>query len=246
MAQPVRRGGGRPVAIRVAIVLLALGAGALVLGAIATAQVLESGSLVDYTKARIDRVEVFGGVELLIEREAPTKLDALNALVLAALSGVAALAWWRLPRPRPRRLVRFLGLLAIGAGFLSLDEVLALHETIGHNLGFLQDVTGAHSPDDVVIVLYSLPALAFLGAFRDVVLASRVASVLVAGGLAAYAAAAALDVADAIVDEQLVEVTSSLLLLAGFGATALHYVDPRRPADFLAGRERSEHAGMLR
>src|SRR5918999_3110577 len=134
MSQPVRGGGGIPVATRVAIVLLALCVVGIALGAIATAEVLESGSIVDYTKARIDRVEVYGGIELLIEREAPTKLDALNALVLAALAGVAALAWWRLPRPRPRRLGRFFGLLAIGAGFLSLDEVFALHETIGHNL----------------------------------------------------------------------------------------------------------------
>ena len=77
-----------------------------------------------------------------IQVETPTKLDALNALVLTTLAGVAAFAWWRLPRPREQRLGRFFALLAIGAGFLAADELLALHETIGHNLGFLQDVTG--------------------------------------------------------------------------------------------------------
>lgn len=246
MSQPVRRSGGRPVATRVAIVLLGLCAAAVVLGALATAEVLESGSLVDYTKARIDRIEVFGGVELLVERETPTKLDALNALVLATLAGVAALAWGRLSRPRERRLGRFFALLAIGAGFLAFDELLALHETIGHNLGFLQDVTGAHSPDDVVIALYSLPAIAFLVTFRDLVLVSRPATALVAGGLAAYAAAAALDVADAIVDEQLVEITSSVLLLAGFGTAALHHLRPRQPAGALISHERRERAGTLR
>jgi hypothetical protein len=244
MSQPVRRGGGTPVATRIAIVILGLCAGAVAVGALATAEVVASGSLVDYTKARIDRVEVLGGVELLIEREAPTRLDALNALVLSMLAGVALLAWRRLPRPRPPRPARFFILLAIGAGFLALDELLALHETVGHNLGFLQDVTGAHSPDDVVIALYSLPAMAFLAAFRDLVLVSRVAAALVAGGLAAYAAAAALDVADAIIDEQLVEVTSSLFLLAGFAASALYHVGRPRPGG--ASQRRREHAGTLR
>ena len=86
---------------------------------------------------------------------------------------------------------------ALGLAFLALDEMLALHETIGYNLDFLADLPGVNSPEDVVFALYAVPAVAFFVVYRDLLAVSRWGIRLVALGVALFGVAAVLDVADA-------------------------------------------------
>ena len=117
-----------------------------------------------------------------------------------------------------RRLLTFFTLLGLGMAFLALDELLALHETIGYNLDFLADLPGVKSPEDAVFALYAVPAIAFFVIYRDLLAVSRWGIWLVALGVALFGVAAMLDVADAIVDEQWVEPPASAVLSTGLPA----------------------------
>ena len=114
----------------------------------------------------------------------------------------------------------FFLLLGAGLAFLALDELFALHETIGYNLDFLADLPGVKSPEDVVFAAYALPALGFFLYYRDIFAASHLGFLLVGLGVGLFGLAAALDVADALLDEQWVEPPGSLLLVTGFALVA--------------------------
>jgi len=57
---------------------------------------------------------------------------------------------------------------AAGAAFLAADDLLAAHETLGHNLGFLAGLPVVDHPDDVIVGLYGLVVLAFAWRHRAV------------------------------------------------------------------------------
>lgn len=208
----------------------ALVAGLLIV-AFATAEVLARGELLHYTPMTVERWRVLGGVDLWVARESLARLDLLNGLILGAGCVVALLTAARLRRlssarreePLGRPVVFFL-LLGAGLAFLALDELLAVHETIGYNLDFLADIPGANSPEDVVFALYALPALAFFAYYRDQFSVSRWGFRLVALGVALFGVAAVLDVTDALLDEQWVEPPASLLLVAGFALVAVRHL----------------------
>jgi hypothetical protein len=214
--------------------------------AFATAEVLARGELLPYTPMTVERVEVLGGLELWVARESLARLDLLNGLILFAGSGMALVAALR--AGGQDRLRGLFLLLAAGLAFLGLDELLALHETIGYNLDFLADVPGARSPEDVLFALYALPALAFFFYYRDLLAGSPGGARLVMAGVALFLAAAALDVADVLLDEQWLEPVASLALVAGFLLVALHHLGRSSPAASLppdaadTGRDRSPAA----
>jgi hypothetical protein len=218
--------------------------GGILIAAFVTAEVLARGELLPYTPMTVERVRVLGGIDLWIARESLARLDLLNGVILAAGSAVTLVAALRLRRRAPVRTVRFFALLAAGLGFLALDEMLALHESIGYNLDFLADLPGTNSPEDVVFALYAIPALAFFYGFRDLFAASRWGVRLVGLGVALFVVAAALDVTDALLDEQWVEPPASLVLVCGFALVAARHVSaaslPRDAAD--TGRDRSSAA----
>ena len=223
----------------------------LLIAAFATAEVLARGELLSYTPMTVERWRVLGGVELWVAREPFSRLDLLNGGILAAGCIVALLTAARLRgistagrgEPLGRPVVFFL-LLGAGLAFLALDELFALHETIGYNLDFLADLPGVKSPEDVVFAAYALPALAFFLYYRDMFAASRWGFLLVALGVGLFGVAAALDVADALLDEQWVEPPGSLLLVAGFAFVAARHLSaasgPSAAGD--GGRHRSASA----
>jgi hypothetical protein len=211
----------------------------LVIAGVATAEVLATGKLLPYTPMTVQRVRFAGGVELWIARESLARLDVLNALILASGALVAAATAVRLSA---RRVSGFFALLGAGLGFLALDELLALHETVGYNLDFLGDLPATNSPEDVVFALYALPAVAFLVAYGDLIRASRRGSALVALGVTLFGAAAALDVADALIDEQWIEPPASALLVAGFAFVAARHLASLPPNAGDTGRDRSPAA----
>ncbi len=209
--------------------------GALVVAAAiavaASAEKLASGQLLSYTPQRVDRWRLFGFLELYVDRERLGPLDVLNGLILAAGAGIALLTATLLGGEL--RVRRFFWLLALGFSYLALDEQLGAHETIGFNLAFLADLPGVHSPEDVVFALYAIPALAVLVHYRSLIASDRVGLRLVLAGLMLFASAALLDVADSFLDEQWLEVPSSLALVSGFTLIALRYLKPvLRPTDF--------------
>ena len=213
----------------------------LVLAAVITAEVLERGALLPYTPMTVERVRVLGGIELWVARESLVRLDILNGLILATGSLGAFFAAARTGSRAPRVFSFFL-LLGLGLGFLALDEMLAVHETIGYNLDFLADVPGTNSPEDVVFALYAVPAVAFFVAYRDLIAVSVWGMRLVALGVALFGAAAVLDVLDAIVDEQWVEPPGSAALVAGFGLVAVRHLASLPPDAADTGRDRSSTA----
>ncbi len=235
-----------PVNVRRAVlVAVAIFVACALLGAAATAHVVARGQLLPYTSSTVERVRVFGGPELWLDREALSPLDALNGLILATGAGMASLAAALTRRWRgPRRVFRFLALLAVGMGFLALDEQLGVHETIGFNLDFLADIPGVGSPEDVIFALYAVPVTAFLVGYRDLLLASPRGLFLAIVGILLFAAAACLELASVPRVEQWIEPSASLALVAGLSLVAVHHLAlaslPPDAGD--TGRDRSSAA----
>jgi len=209
--------------------------GLALLAAIAyvTADVVAEGRLLPYTPAEAERLRIFGLFEITIQHEPPSIVDSLGSatfVAVAAVAIVALLVIWN--SGADRRLMWFYGVLAAGMGYLGLDEIVGFHEAIGANLRFLGDLPGVNSPEDVVIALYAIPTAIFAFAFWGKLAASRVGFRLIALGAFLYLLAAVLDVVDTLMDEQLVELSSAVVLLAGFIAYALEDIlATRSPAD---------------
>ncbi len=213
----------------------------LLIAALASAEVLARGELLPYTPMTVERVEVLGSIELWVARESLVRLDILNGAILALGSLVAFVTAARIGSRVPRTF-RFFVLLGLGLAYLALDEMLALHETIGYNLEFLGDVPGTNSPEDVVFALYAIPAVAFFLVYRDLLAVSRWGLRLVILGVALFGAAAVLDVLDAVVDEQWVEPPGSAALVAGFTLVAARHLASLPPDAGDTGRDRSSTA----
>ena len=94
------------------------------------------------------------------------------------------------PALRPLLLVAGAGL-----GYLAIDEQFALHETLGHNVGFLADLPGVKRPDDVILAFYAIPSALFIYAFWPQLRRSTRAVLLLVAGLALFAVSALWDLA---------------------------------------------------
>jgi hypothetical protein len=205
----------RPPLVAWAAIALALLAG----GLLATVEVVEEGQLLPYNNAEAKKLSILGSFEVYVQRDPPSAVDSFGAMLLVGITGIALLLALALPASRDRGW--FYGLLAAGTAYLAIDELLGGHETIGANIQSLGNLPGVESPEDVIIALYALPALAFLWWFRDAFRASRLGMRLVGLGLALYIVSAVFDVHGAIMDEQFVEVASMAALFAGFLCIAL-------------------------
>lgn len=143
------------------LLVLAVAGAAAAVSAFVTAEVVARGRLVPSGGAGVRRVRVWDAVEFYISSEtALPPTDVLTALVFAVLAtavGFAALVLW-LAGKRDER-TTFFALAAAGAGFLTADELLAVHESIGHNLQFLRRIPHVERPDDLVLLAYVFPAL---------------------------------------------------------------------------------------
>lgn len=86
--------------------------------------------------------------------------DLLTVGALAAVALAFGLCWALLARRGSARASVF-AWAAVGAAFLAADDLLAAHETLGHNLGFLASLPLIDHPDDVIVGLYGLVVLGF-------------------------------------------------------------------------------------
>ncbi|NUT54965.1 MAG: hypothetical protein HOQ03_03135 [Thermoleophilia bacterium] len=193
---------------------------ALVVAAVAIASqadVIERGSLLSWAGDDVRRVDA-GGVRFYLSSEFDPKPDALTTWILAAAGSVAAFAATLLWTRGSARTMAFFVLSAAGAWYLALDEGFAVHESLGHNLGFLADVPGVKRPDDLVFGLYAVGALAFLLAFRRTLLQCSPALALFGLAFAMTLGVSFLDFVDVLPGfaEEGLEIATSGVVLLGY------------------------------
>ncbi len=218
---------GRPSWRRPVVLLLlaAAGIGALAYFFLADAEVLEKGRLLSYTEGKIYKVRFGGGLVLYIEPDLKPSLDLLNAYLLTgiafiALSFAALLAG--VAGDTSSSAFRFFALVFLGASYLVADEILGIHETVGHNLQFLRRLPLIERPDDAVILLMAIPAAAVLFFFRGVLLSSKAATALCGASLALFVLSAVADLLT-LPGEEIVEVLAALCLVAAMVLLGLHH-----------------------
>lgn len=219
---------------KIVIALVAIVVIVLALVAYRSAETLDSGHLLPYTKAKAERIEIFGGPRLTIQVEPPSRIDSLTTACFFGLAAISLLMTLMLRGIEGRGRERwFWAAIIVGAVYLGLDELLGLHESIGANLRFLGDLPGVNSPEDVVISLYVIPGALFLYFFWSLLRASRLGLRLLVVGFVLFVFAAALDDIDTLMDEQLVELASTVVLFAGFLVIAMREL--RQLGDRLGG-----------
>ena len=114
---------------------------------------------------------------------------------------------------------------ALGAAFLACDDLLAAHETVGHNLPFLASLPLVDHPDDAIVGLYGLVAAAFAWRHRALVAGTPRWPWLVCAVAGAFAVGHDMLPLHLSAGEEAAEVIAGLALLAGAGTVA---AGPRR------------------
>jgi hypothetical protein len=201
-------------------VVIVLAAGAILVGS--TYRIVDEGELLSYTAGYVYRVELLGMFELWAEPEVKPRIDVFNSMVLVSLSSMALLATILIEVASPDaspKTRRFFLATWIGLGFLGLDELLGVHESVGHNLQFLRELPAVDRPDDAVFALYVVPAAVYIVYFRNTIAASRWALGLFAAVFAILVMMIVLEVGFGELAELLeepLELLGVLLLGAGF------------------------------
>jgi hypothetical protein len=140
-------------------------AGLLGVALLRRAPVIAHGHLLSFLPPDyvVYRVRV-AGIELYVDKS----FGRGDIVTSTFLIGLAAYALWLAWTLRRRGVLTFRPLLiaAGGALFLAGDDLLSLHETIGHNLGFLTSVPGVDHPDDVIMGFYALMVTVFCWCHR--------------------------------------------------------------------------------
>jgi hypothetical protein len=181
----------------------------LIAWAAASAEVVERGlRLEDGTP--VVRIRFFDLFTMKALSESKPSSDDANSLLLAMLSGVSLLAAVLVARSgrASGRLRYFFPVAFLGFGWLSVDELLELNESVGSNLSW---------GDHLDVISYAPLALIFLWFFRDIVLSSRTALWLCAAAVALAVASAGLDALQTGTGpEEKMEALASLVLVAAF------------------------------
>jgi hypothetical protein len=221
------------------IAVVALLAAAVILVG-STYHILDEGELLEYTRGYVYKVEVLGMFELWAEPEVKPRFDVFNSLMLVSISSMALLAaiLLQVVAPgAPQETHRFFLATWVGFGFLGLDELLGVHESIGHNVQFLRELPAVERPDDVVSLLYVVPAMVYLIYFRHTITASPWAPRLFGAALAIFVLAAILELGFGARWEENLEVVGVLVLGAGFVVLFVRLLaSALRPAQLAASR----------
>lgn len=207
-----------PRRLLIAAVIAIAGLGALLVVLQTYSESVDAGHhLRPYESGVVHKVRVADSFNVYVDHESKRiGADLVSGMVLTALATAAAMTLLLLSAAGgPRRLLTFYALSALGLGFLAVDELGAIHETVGHNLPFLVDLPGVERPDDVIYALYILPALAFIVFFRDTLMDSRIARRLFIAAFALFVFAGILDVAGLALDEPF-EILVAIAIASGF------------------------------
>lgn len=199
----------------------ALAAAAMAVAAAATYEVLYERHL---HGEQVLRIQVLGQVEFYISTEArnPPLVDMLNSDLLLFISAVCLCCFLvaRFAAGSRKRRERFFLAAWLGTGYLALDEQFALHESIGHNLGFLASLPGIEHPDDAVLLAYAVPIALFVVYFRGEILALRASAALLTVAFVVSGLAVTGDTTPLPAEEEF-ELLSSLALVGAFLVQAI-------------------------
>jgi hypothetical protein len=199
------------------LAIAGLGAGAL------AAVLLLSGSLfsvrgtvdVPYPAGEVKELRVLGAVDVYVDGEPKPGASVFGAIALFMLATAAFMVFAALRFAGARPHLRSFWLIAsAGLGVAAADELLAIHESIGHNLPFLADLPGVKRPDDVLLMLYAPAALLVGWWFRDVLREHRLTFVSMIAGLTCFALSAASDLASLRFEEWF-ELMAGLFIATG-------------------------------
>lgn len=174
------------------------------------ATVLERGRLLPFFDTyEVSRVRLLG-VELYVDTSSGAQ-DLMTVLALAAVAVLLGLCALRL-RGRPAGGVFMCA--ALGALWLAADDLLAVHETVGHNLPVLADLPLVDHPDDVIVGMYGVAAALFALRHRQLAAGTPLALWLAVGVLGAAAVGHDLLPLNFSALEEICEVGAGLGLLA--------------------------------
>jgi hypothetical protein len=179
-----------------------------------------------YESGEIYRVRIADTVTIYIDQESRSALSMglLVGVGLVVMATACAMTCLVLAAVGGRRNVRmFYGFAAAGLAVLGADELLGIHESIGHNLPFLADLPGVERPDDVVFAAYLIPAGAGAFLFRDVLRESSITVRAFAAGLVLFVLAAALDLEGSRLDNP-VELLVATLIAVGLLALMFEHL----------------------
>jgi hypothetical protein len=176
-------------------------------------EIVEHGHLLPWAGDDVRKARFFDRFDLYISSETgKPSADLLNSYLLVATAAGCFAGALLLYPPALRPLLLVAG---AGLGYLALDEQFALHETLGHNLGFLADLPGVKRPDDVILACYAIPSALFIYVFWAQLRRSARAVVLLVAGLALFAVSALWDLAG-LPAEEVFELAPSLAILGAF------------------------------
>lgn len=194
-----------------------VGLGLLMLLAPSLYEVVDKGhDIRGYDSGVIYKIEIADSVTVYAAEESQPDMDHISGSALVALATASLMVALLLgAKGGSRRIRKFYVFATAGLAFLAFDEFFAVHETIGHNLLFLSDFPGIERPDDLIIALYVIPAIAFLYYFRDVLTDSRRAIQFFLAALVGFVLAGLSDIAGLSVDEPL-EVLTAAMIVGGF------------------------------
>lgn len=190
-------------------------------------EILEKGPILPWVEGgNVYKVRVGGWLTFYFQPDIhPRHLpDLLNAYVLTGVAFVGltfAVVLRAAGHGAGSPGVRFFFVAFVGFSYLVADELVGIHESIGHNMPFLRRLPLVHRPDDVLILAMAIPVGLFLFYFRSLLLASRRAVIAFAAGILCFLVAAVSDLF-ALPVEDPAEVLASACLLAGFLLLGLH------------------------
>ena len=170
---------------------------------------------VPYPAGEVKELRILGAVDLYVDGEPKPGPSVIGAIALLMLATAAFMTFLALRfAGAARRLLWFWAIAAAGLALAGADELLAIHESVGHNLPFLADLPGVERPDDVLLVLYLPGAFAFAWWFRDIFWAQRATVVCMVAAICCFGLSIASDVASLRIEEWF-ELVAGLFVAAG-------------------------------
>jgi hypothetical protein len=205
----------------------------------------EGRHLLPYPTGDVYRVRVFDTFTIYADGESRPAPSTIQGPFLVALATAAFMTFFFLQRARAHpQVVQFYLVASAGLAVVAFDELLAVHETVGHNMRWLADLPGVQRPDDVLVLLYLIPLAYCAYRFRAVLAESRRALWLLGAGVAFFSLAVLTDLASAPLEEGF-EFLSVASILAGLVTLFLHHVSetdrsPRHDDEIRAARVRDD------
>ena len=180
-------------------------------------QVVNKGQILPYTQGYIYEILVFGKYSIFVEPEVYLSSDVFNAAIMLGVAYISltfGTLLFRRERPVVSKEFLFFASMSFAMFYLAADELFGIHESLGHNLRFLAKIPGVSRPDDFIIGMYGVGALAYLYIFRGVFLRARRSFRYFGVALSLFMVSALLDLAT-MRFEEVVEVAASVLFLSG-------------------------------